>query len=133
MPLVAITGFYLVFIATEHGVMQIDPVLIQAAQSYDARGWKLFAKVILPASLPAIFTGLRLSLGISLLIIIAAEFVAANQGLGYLIWISWSTLTIGKMYAGLVVIAGLGLLFNNGLELLGRLLMPWGYKNLVEK
>lgn len=122
---VAIAGFFLVLISTSHGVMQIDHVLIQAAENYGARGWKLFTKVILPASLPSIFTGLRLSLGVSLLIIVAAEFVAANQGIGYLIWISWSTLSVGKMYVGLAVIAILGVMFTNGLVRLGRLLMPW--------
>jgi NitT/TauT family transport system permease protein len=122
---VAIAGFFLILISTAHGVMRIDPVLVDAAQNYGATGWKLFIKVILPASLPAIFTGLRLSLGVSLLIIVAAEFVAANRGIGYLIWISWSVLSVGKMYVGLVVIAALGLLFTNGLERLGKALMPW--------
>jgi NitT/TauT family transport system permease protein len=122
---VAIAGFFLVLISTAHGVRVIDPVLIQAAENYGASGWKLFRNVILPASLPSIFTGLRLSLGVSLLIIVAAEFVAANKGLGFLIWISWSTLSVGKMYVGLVVIGFLGILFTNGLEYLGRKLMPW--------
>lgn len=122
---VAIAGFFLVLITTAHGVMSIDPVLIQAAQNYGATGWRLFAKVILPASLPSIFTGLRLSLGVSLLIIVAAEMVAANRGIGYLIWISWQTLSLGKMYVGLVVIAVLGVLVTSGLERVGRALMPW--------
>lgn len=123
--IVAIGGFFLVLITTAHGVVQIDPVMIQAAQNYGATGWKLFTKVILPASLPSIFTGLRLSLGVSLIVIVAAEFVAAKRGIGYLIWISWQTLSVGKMYAGLVVIAILGMLFTRGLERLGRALMPW--------
>ncbi|MDX1665120.1 MAG: ABC transporter permease [Candidatus Promineifilaceae bacterium] len=122
---VAIAGFFLVLISTAHGVKQIDPVLIQAAENYGARRWKLFTKVILPASLPAIFTGLRLSLGISLLIIVAAGFVAAKEGIGFLIWMSWSTLSVNKMYVGLVVIGFLGLLFTHGLEYVGRRVMPW--------
>lgn len=125
VAMVAITGFYLVLITTAQGVMRIEPVLLLAGRNYGAQGWALFAHVILPASLPAIFTGLRLALGNSLLIIIAAEFVAADQGLGYLIWISWSTMATGRMYAGLVVIAVLGLLFTNGLDWAGRRLMPW--------
>ena len=122
---VAIAGFFIVLIATAAGVRRIDPTLLQAANNYGAHGWKLFSKVILPASLPSIFTGLRLALGTSLLIIVAAEFVAAKQGIGYLIWLSWSTLSVGEMYAGLVVIALLGLLFTAGLERLGKRLMPW--------
>lgn len=122
---VAIAGFFIVLITTAAGVRRIDLTLLQAAHNYGARGWRLFSKVILPASMPAIFTGLRLALGTSLLIIVAAEFVAAKQGIGYLIWLSWSTLSVGEMYAGLVVIAILGLLFTTGLERLGKRLMPW--------
>jgi NitT/TauT family transport system permease protein len=126
---VAIAGFFLILLTTAHGVMNIDPILIQAAKNYGAKGISLFTKVILPASLPSIFSGLRLSLGISLLIIVAAEFVAANRGIGYLIWISWSTLSVKKMYVGLVVIAVLGLIFTRSLEYLGRKLMPWMQEN----
>ncbi len=122
---VAIGGFFLVLITTTHGVMQIDSVMIQAAQNYGATGWKLFTKVIFPASLPSIFTALRLSLGVSLIVIVAAEFVAANRGIGYLIWISWQTLSVGKMYVGLVVIGTLGVLSTRGLERLSQALMPW--------
>ncbi len=123
--MVAIPVFFLVLITTMDGVLGLDPVIIQAGQNYGATGWKLFVKVILPASLPAIFTGLRLALGVSLLVIVAAEFVSANEGLGQLIWTSWTTLAVGKMYAGLVVIAALGLIFSNGLEYVERLMMPW--------
>jgi ABC-type nitrate/sulfonate/bicarbonate transport system permease component len=122
---VAIAGFFIILITTAHGVMRIDHTLIQAAQNYGATGGKLFTRVILPASLPAIFTGLRLSLGVSLLVIVSAEIVASNRGLGYLIWMAWSTLTVKEMYVGLVVIGILGLLFTNGVEHLGKLLMPW--------
>lgn len=122
---IAVAVSFLVLITTVNGVRQIEPVLIEAGQSYGARGWRLFYKVILPATLPAIFTGLRLGLGVALLVIVGAEFVAANRGIGYLIWISWSTLAVTKMYVGLVTIALLGLLSTRGLEYLRRRLMPW--------
>ncbi|RMF78704.1 MAG: ABC transporter permease [Chloroflexi bacterium] len=122
---VAIAGFFLVLISTAAGVTQIDHVLIQAAENYGAKRSKLFTKVILPATLPSIFTGLRLSLGISLLIVVAAEFINTNSGIGFLIWSSWQVLAVKKMYAGLIVIAALGLFFTSGLERIGRFLMPW--------
>lgn len=127
--IVAIAGMFQVLLTTAHGVRNIDPVLIQAGKNYGAKGFTLFSKVILPASLSSIFSGLRLSLGICLLIIVAAEFVAANHGIGYMIWISWSTLSVKKMYVGLVVIAALGILFTRGLESLGKRLMPWVQDN----
>ena len=122
---VAVAVFFVVLITTVNGVRLVEPVLIEAAQSYGARGWRLFSKVILPATLPAIFTGLRLGLGVALLVIVGAEFVASNKGIGYLIWISWSTLAVNKMYVGLVTIAIIGLLSTNGLEWLRRWLMSW--------
>jgi len=122
---IAIGVFFLMVIITMHGVMRIDPVLVHAGQNLGTTGWKLFTKIILPASLPTIFTGLRLSLNVSLLIIVATEFVASEQGIGYFIWLSWSTLAIPKMYAGLVVIAVLGIIFTYGLNRMGYFLMPW--------
>lgn len=122
---VAVAVFFVVLITTVNGVRLVEPVLIEAAQSYGARGWQLFSKVILPATLPAIFTGLRLGLGVALLVIVGAEFVASNKGIGYLIWISWATLAVNKMYVGLVTIAIIGLLSTSGLERLRRWLMPW--------
>ena len=123
--IVATSVFFVVLVTTFQGVLRLDPILIQAGQNMGAYGWKLFAKVIFPATLPVIFTGLRLGLGVSLLVIVAAEFVSARVGIGYLIWISWSTLVVGKMYAGIVVIAILGLLSTAGLERLSRRVMPW--------
>lgn len=122
---VAVAGFFLVLIATADGVSRIDPVLVQAAENYGARGWKLFSRVVVPAALPAIFTGLRLSLGISLVIIVAAEFVAANEGIGHLIWLSWQTLSVAELYAGILVIAVLGVVVMGALDRIGRALMPW--------
>jgi NitT/TauT family transport system permease protein len=81
--------------------------------------------VILPGALPIIFAGLRLSLGTALIVIIAAEFVAAKYGLGYLIWFSWQTLLTENMFAGLVVVMILGILFTSGLQTIERWLMPW--------
>lgn len=122
---IAVAVFFIVLITTVSGVRMIEPVLIEAAQSYGARGWRLFSQVIFPASLPAIFTGMRLGLGIAMLVIVGAEFVAANRGVGYLIWISWSTLSVNKMYVGLITIAMLGLSSALGMDLLRRRLMPW--------
>ncbi|MBI2371532.1 MAG: ABC transporter permease [Deltaproteobacteria bacterium] len=123
--IIAIGCFYLVLISSMAGVRNIDPVLIEAARNFGARGRRMFWKVVLPSTLPAIFTGLRLSLGVSLIVIVAAEFVAANRGIGYLIWISWQTLTTEHMYVGILVIGILGILFTYGLERLGKAVMPW--------
>jgi ABC-type nitrate/sulfonate/bicarbonate transport system permease component len=122
---IAIAVFFPMFITTVTGVSQIDPILIQAAQNFGARGIRLFVYVIVPAALPSIFTGLRLSVGVALLTLVAAEFSATDNGLAHLIWRSWETLAVNRMYAALVVIVSIGLMASALVELLKRVILPW--------
>lgn len=123
--IVGIASFFLVLINTVAGVHGIEPVLLEAGRNYGAGRRQMFWHVIIPGALPIIFAGLRLSLGTALIVIIAAEFVAAQYGLGYLIWFSWQTLMTEDMFAGLVVIMVLGVLSTSGLQALERRLIPW--------
>jgi ABC-type nitrate/sulfonate/bicarbonate transport system permease component len=123
--IVGIASFFLVLINTTAGVRDIEPIFFEAGRNYGANRWQVFRHVTIPGALPIIFTGLRLSLGTSLIVIIAAEFVAAKYGLGYLIWFSWQTLLTEDMFAGLVIIMLLGALFTSGLQTIERWLMPW--------
>jgi NitT/TauT family transport system permease protein len=123
--IVALATFFVMAINTLAGVRQIDPVLIEAGRNFGARGLQMFCHVILPGALPSIFTGLRLGAGTALLVIIAAEFVGANEGIGFLIWHSWTTLVSENMFVGFVVIAALGMLSTWLLNRLARVVMPW--------
>lgn len=126
--IVAIAAFFLVLINTMTGVRDIEPIYLDAGRNYGANGWQLLWHVILPGALPFILAGLRLSLGTALIVIIAAEFVAAKYGLGYLVWFSWQTLLTENMFAGLVVIMVLGALFTSGLQAVEHRLMPWRHE-----
>jgi len=123
--IVGIASFFLVLINTTVGVRDIEPIFFEAGKNYGANRLQMLYHVILPGALPIIFAGLRLSLGTALIVIIAAEFVAAKYGLGYLIWFSWQTLLTENMFAGLVVVMILGVLFTSGLQTIERWLMPW--------
>ncbi|MBI5304255.1 MAG: ABC transporter permease [Chloroflexi bacterium] len=123
--IVGISSFFLVLINTTVGVRDIEPIFFEAAKNYGANRWQMFWHVIIPGALPVIFAGLRLSLGTALIVIIAAEFVAAQYGLGYLIWFSWQTLLTENMFAGLVVVMILGALFTSGLQTIEHWWMPW--------
>jgi len=123
--IVGIASFFLVLINTTAGVRDIEPVFLEAGQNYGANQWQMFWHVIIPGALPIIFAGLRLSLGTALIVIIAAEFVAAQYGLGYLVWFSWQTLLTENMFAGLVVIMILGAASTIGLQAIERRLIPW--------
>jgi len=125
IAIVALATFFVVAINSLAGVRQVEPILIEAGRNFGARGLQMFRHVIFPGALPSIFTGLRLGAGTALLVIIAAEFVAANEGIGFLIWRSWTTLVTENMFVGFVVIAALGTLSTWLLHRVGRLVMPW--------
>ncbi len=125
IAVVAISAFFLVAINTMAGVRDIDPVYIQAGRNYGANRRQLFRHVILPGALPVIFAGLRLALGTALIVIVAIEFVRARKGIGFVTFYYWEVLVTEKMYAGLFVVMGLGVLLTFGLQWLERRVMPW--------
>lgn len=86
---------------------------------------RLFQKVILPAAVPSIFTGIRMAASGSILVLIAAEMIGARAGLGYLITAAQQNFQIPQMYAGIVAISLIGLGFNVALVALERRLSRW--------
>lgn len=129
----AISVFFVLQIATLSGVMQIDARILEAARAYRATGWNLFRFVLLPASIPAIFTGLQVAAGAAVIVITAVEFVASNSGLGYLIWNSWELFQPEKMYVGLIVVSIIGALLTGAVIFLERLLLPWQRSGISKK
>lgn len=121
----AISAFFQVVISTLGGVQTMDPRLLDVGRNYGAGGGRLFRKVILPATLPSIFTGLRLGLGLALVAIVAVEFIAARSGLGHLVYRHWQTLSTPEMYGAFALVGGLGLLVTRGLEALQRRVLVW--------
>lgn len=122
---VAIGSFFLVLINTLHGVDSIEKIYHDVAAVYKIKRHNYILKIILPGSLPAIFAGLRLAIGYSLVIVVAAEFSGADKGIGFLIWQSWATFSIKSMYAGIFVIGAMGFVFSYALHVLERRMIPW--------
>ncbi len=122
---VFIGSFFLVLINTLQGVLSLEPVYHRVSRVYRIAPWAYVSRVVLPGALPAIFAGLKLAIGYSLVIVVAAEFSGADAGIGYLIWQSWETFAIKSMYAGVFVIAILGALFSYSLEWLERRIIRW--------
>lgn len=122
---VAIGCFFLVLINAMAGVRNINRVYFEVAKNYGANKRQLFTRVILPASLPMIFTGIRLALGTSLIVVVGVEFVSANYGIGALIWNAWETFEIEKLYVGIFLCAVLGILFTVVLKLAEKRITPW--------
>ncbi|WP_336024131.1 ABC transporter permease [Halobellus salinisoli] len=117
--------FLLVVINTVAGAREVDPVYIEAAHDNGATGYALIREVLLPASLPHIFSGLSLGMGVAFILIIVVEMAAADSGLGYVIWNSWELFTIDRMYVAIAAINLLGVVFTYGIEWTGRYLVRW--------
>jgi len=101
-----------ILLSTVTGVKTVDPLLLKAARSMNASTLQIFFKVVLPSAFPSIFTGIRLAATSSILILIAAEMIGANQGLGYLVYDSQTRFEIPLMYAGIISLSLLGLAVN---------------------
>ncbi len=125
VAIVAISSFYQVAISTFAGVRSVDPILVRAAVDCSASELQILLKVILPGALPSVFTGLRLGLGVSLIVVVAAEFVAAKFGIGYLIWSSAQIFQTERMMAGIIVTSALGFGLTFLLKLIERAAIPW--------
>lgn len=123
--IIATAVIYLVLINTVAGVRNIDRIYLDVGKNFGASKWMMFIDVALPGALPLIVAGLKLGMGVALLVIVSAEFVGARSGIGYLIWTSWQVFQVEKMYVGLLVSALLGFGSAILLNYLERVLIPW--------
>nr|WP_081157872.1 ABC transporter permease [Ensifer aridi] len=112
-------------LSTIGGVKEVDTKLIEMARTYGAGRLTTFRRVVLPASVPAIFVGLRLSATTALLLLIAAEMIGANKGIGFQVMNAQYNFQIPLMFAAILLLALLGLAANAVLVLLQRRLCRW--------
>jgi ABC-type nitrate/sulfonate/bicarbonate transport system permease component len=122
---IAYAAFFQVFITTYHGVQTVDPLLLRAASTLGASRWRTFWKVVLPAAMPHIVTGIRLAFSISFFVIVAAEFIGASSGLGFLIFESRIYFEVDKMLVAAATIGVLGFLFDFCMRAFERRLFAW--------
>jgi ABC-type nitrate/sulfonate/bicarbonate transport system permease component len=123
--IIATAVIYLVLINTVAGVKNIDRIYLDVGRNFHASRRMMFTDIALPGALPLVVAGLKLGMGVALLIIVSAEFVGAKSGIGYLIWTSWQIFQVEKMYVGLLVIALVGFATAIVLNALERVLVPW--------
>lgn len=117
--------FFFMWISTMSAFSSIPDEYLEAAAVFNA-SWRFrFAYIQLPAALPEIFTGLRLSIGMSVLVVVGIEFVNGDRGIGFLIWNSWQLFLAQRMYVGIVTVAVMGVALTGLVQAAGWLLMPW--------
>lgn len=125
VAVIALGVFFPMAINTYAGVRQADPLLIRAAVAFGARRWSVIRKVVLPSALPMIFAGLRLGAGTALLLLVAAEMIAVESGIGFLVLHAGNIMATTKLMVGIVLLSLLGVLSHWGLARLERLAIPW--------
>lgn len=107
-----ITSLWPTIINTALGVSSVPKDYIDVAQVLEMPRWRQITKIILPASLPYIFTGLRISLGIAWLVIVAVEMLTGGVGIGFFVWDEWSRLNLSSVFLAVFVIGLTGLILD---------------------
>ncbi len=123
----AITAFFPIVMSTYAGVRQVDSGLIKAARDLGASRSQVQLKVVLPASIPSIFSGLQLGMGVAIILVVAAEMIGSSGqgGMGYLLINAGQVMDTERVFASLVVLTLMGAFIIKGQQWLERKLAPW--------
>lgn len=129
---IALAACFPVILNTFAGVRAIDPNMFRASKSLGATEVETFFGVVLPGSLPGVFTGIRLAWGVSLIVIVAAEMIGATRGIGYMVLEAQQTFRTERVFGSIVVIGAFGFVTDLGFRRLQRLAAPWARRNILE-
>lgn len=122
---VAIGTFFITAFASLAAGLRVPHGYLEVARSHNLSAWSRFRRVVLPASMPEVFDGLRLASGMAVLLVVAVEFINSSDGIGYVTWQSWQVFAADRTYVGIIVVSLLGVAFSSVVGGVGRLLMPW--------
>lgn len=125
ITVVGLAVFFPVLINTVQGVQGVDAVQINMGRTFRLDRFRLVWKVVLPAALPFVFTGLRVGLGLALIVVVIAEMLAGTGGLGYLVIDMQRTFRVVDMYAWLVILALFGYALNSLFVVIERRFLHW--------
>jgi sulfonate transport system permease protein len=128
--LVSTGVFFPIYVNTFHGIRSVDKGLVEMARSYGLSGWRLYTEVILPGALPSILVGLRFSLGLMWVVLIVAETISAQSGIGYMTMNAREFLQTDVVLVGIILYALLGKLADMLAKGLERWWLRWhpGYQ-----
>jgi ABC-type nitrate/sulfonate/bicarbonate transport system permease component len=123
----AVTAFFPVAISTFAAIRQVDPGLVKAARDLGATPHQQQIKVVIPASLPGIFSGLHLGMGVTIIMVVAAEMIggSSDSGMGYVLVHAGQVMETEKVFAALIALAVFGAVITSLQKRLDRLVAPW--------
>lgn len=123
--IVAFSAFFPVLVNTVAGVRAVDHVAIDVARTFRIGRLRTALRVVLPASMPYILAGMRVSLALSLIVTVVAEMIAGSSGIGYYIMTMQYAMRSSDMYAAIFVLAGLGYALNRGFLAIEHRVLHW--------
>jgi nitrate/nitrite transport system permease protein len=118
--IIVITSLWPTLINTAFGVASIPDDHKNVSKAFGFSKWKYLSKVLIPYSLPHIITGLRLSIGVAWLVIVAGEMLSGGMGIGFFVWDSWNALSLEKVISAILIIGLVGLLLDRGFAYLEK-------------
>lgn len=116
--IILITSLWPTLINTAFGVASIPDDHKNVGKAFGFSKWKYLTKILLPFSLPHIITGLRLSIGVAWMVIVAGEMLSGGVGIGFFVWDSWNALSLEKILCAILIIGAVGLLLDKGFNAL---------------
>lgn len=125
LTVVFLIAFFPMVVNTTAGLLQVDEQLIELIRGLKGSRWKIFTRIRIPNSLPYVFTGMRISIALSVIGAVVAEFVAAQRGLGYVIFSGATNLETDLVFAAVVLLAAMGILLFQLVGVAQRLAIPW--------
>ena len=123
--LISLTVFFQVLVAVRDAVKAVPESALISVRALGGSAWDEYRHVYVPATLPAVFTSLRIGVGTAIAVLFIAEAMAGSTGLGYFIMQSWSMVNYPRMFAGIIALALLGLVLYAVFDLLERRLTRW--------
>ena len=125
IPVIVSAAVWPVLLNAYDAARRVEPLYLDTARTCQLGGPALFGRVLLPATLPSIFAGLRVALSVSLAVLVIAEIIGASSGIGYFIQNAEQTFAVAEMYAGVIVLACMGWLFDTVFLALEHWLLKW--------
>ena len=115
-----ISSIWPIILNTAAGVARVPQDYLNVARVLKLSEWKIFTKILFPSVLPHLMTGIRLSIGVAWLVIVAAEMLTGGTGLGFWVWDEWNNLNVEHIIIAIFIVGVVGLLLEQGLMLLAK-------------
>jgi NitT/TauT family transport system permease protein len=125
LTVVFLIAFFPIFVNMTAGLLRVDEELLDLVRGLNASRWKVLTKIRLPNALPHLFTGMRVSIALSVIGAVVSEFVAAEQGLGYLVFTGATNIDTSLVFAAVFLLAVMGVVLFQFVRLAQSLVVPW--------